>query len=243
MLIKKIIIMNIKKIMKMVWLFVPWGVWHPGGTSAPSQAGTLRASALQECLGIFQWLVADDEVSGVGTLLAYEPTSGGDTWADGPCGGERRAPMYSPHFEAERVILLYFFIGVCGGFPSTMGLSAAQTQKFKEVWYMKLIIISYYFPIRMAIGGYTNMSGETHLPHCCSHTMILETFARKLPHPSGSAASTRGNGGYHVNVITMDMFDTLWVQIISNKFHMRLPHQTSGITILVIPPILLQRHE
>lgn len=35
-----------------------------------------------------------------------------------------------------------------------------------------------YFPIRMAIGGYTNMSGETHLPHCCSHTMILnDTFA------------------------------------------------------------------
>ena len=71
---------------------------------------------------------------------------------------------------------------------------------------MKLIIISYYFPIRIAIGGYTNISGETYLPHC-SHAMILETFAfsRKLPRPTGSAASTRGSGGYHV--ITMDMFE------------------------------------
>ena len=55
------------------------GFWHPGGTSASSQASTLRASALQECFGIFHWPLADDEVSGMGTLLADEPASGGET--------------------------------------------------------------------------------------------------------------------------------------------------------------------
>ena len=35
----------------------------------------------------------------MGTLLAYEPTSGGETWAD--------APMYSPHFEADRDPLFF----------------------------------------------------------------------------------------------------------------------------------------